>query len=311
MKRDPWIVLGLPRTADDQQIKDRYRSLARELHPDRNPGNRESSQRFQDVSWAYDVLRTEESRLRWQAESESPLDFAGEQQDGGTLQVTFLEAFRGTQQEVRVESDEVCRHCAGSGSAPGATPRRCGRCNGSGSIALAGISQICESCTGRGYTLPHPCSHCQWGRIKSSRTVLVHISPGVVDGQEILVSDGPRQFLFQIEVEPSPVFQRSLPDPADLLVEVPVSFAEALFGADVRLPTPDRVIELRLPAGSSSGRTLRVQGAGMPRADRSRGDLYARIEIDVPEEPSAELRRLAEQVEAETADDLRARLFRF
>ena len=311
MKRDPWVVLGISRQADDEEIKERYRSLARELHPDRNPGDAETARRFQEVAAAYESIRSADRRSRWQSENETVLDFDTTPRQAGIIQISFLEAFRGTERDASVEVEEICSACAGTGAAPGSSPHQCARCVGSGEITLGNMSSPCEACEGRGYTLPHPCNHCQWGRVLERRLVLVRIPPGAWSDQELIVTDGPRQFLFRVQVEKSPVFERTLPDPADLLLHVPVSYSEAVLGAAIRVPTPERVVEMQLPPGTPSGKHLRIAGAGMPR-EGGRGDLYVQVQIHVPSEVSSSYKRALEGLAQEDdPDEARSNLFRF
>lgn len=142
--------------------------------------------------------------------------------------------------------------------------------------------------------------------------MILQIPPGVPHGKVLILSDGPHHFAFRILVEPSPVFERNLSRPSDLLLRVPVSYSEALLGAEIRIPTPDRVVELQIPPGTSSGKRFRISGAGMPGMDgEGDGDLFIEITIELPENPSNRNRKLAEEIAAEeNPAELRLRLFR-
>lgn len=140
--------------------------------------------------------------------------------------------------------------------------------------------------------------------------MLLRIPPGIPDGHILLLSDGPQNFAFAIHVEPSPVFERI--GASDLLLRVPLAYSEALLGADVRIPTPDRVVELEIPPRTPSGKKFRVSGAGMPRYEaEGYGDLYVEVGIEIPEEPSdAHLEITGKLRQEEDPAALRLRLFR-
>lgn len=328
--RDPWVLLGVPRSAGDAEIKKAYRRLARELHPDRNRGDDAAAARFQDVARAYESIRDEAARALWLTENEGVRSREGDfppfpqsatpqrSEQIEEIRVDFRQAFSGAQIEIPVEVEDVCTLCGGTGAAPGFAPRRCEICAGRGEIAVGSVSQTCSGCAGRGYVVDKPCTNCRAGLVLQERLVVVHVPAGVADNHELKVPtvDPGRPgaegaLLVRVRVEPSPVFHREFRDPADLLIEVPITFSEAILGATVRIPTPAKVVEIRVPPGTPSGKTFKITGEGMPRVGlASRGDLYARLQVFVPEKPSRKQKGLAEALAAE--DDparLRYRLF--
>jgi molecular chaperone DnaJ len=328
--RDPWVMLRVSRSADDREIKRAYRQLARELHPDRNRDDQQAAARFQDVARAYEAIKDQDARDRWLVENEgvrsSNGDFPPFPQSAEPkvvdqveeIPIDFRQAFSGAQVEVEVQVEDVCSVCGGTGAAPGYAPRRCELCDGRGQIMVGSLGQNCSGCQGRGYLVDSPCASCQRGLVFERRRVLVQIPAGVTNGHELVVptSDsarpgGPSELRVRVRVAPSPIFRREFKDPSDLLLQVPITYSEALLGATIRIPTPAKVVELRLPAGTPSGKAFKISGEGMPRLGlASRGDLYARMEIVVPDSPSRKQKRLAEELAGE--DDpaaLRYRLF--
>lgn len=315
--RDPWVMLGVSRSADDREIKQAYRRLARDMHPDRNKGDKEAAARFQDIARAYDSIRNEEARARWMIENEGaradgdfpPFPQSAEprvEQTAEQIEIDFRQAYSGAQVEIEVTVEDVCSLCGGTGAAPGYAPRRCEICAGRGEIAVGRLTQDCSACQGRGYLVDNPCQACQHGLKSEERMVLISIPAGVQDGHKLVVpaTDAARNGAADLEVVirviPSPVFKRNLTDPSDLIIEVPITYSEAVLGALVRIPTPAKVIELKIPPGTRSGKTFKVSGEGMPRlGSEERGDLYAQIMVSIPDSPSRKQKKLAEELAGE------------
>ena len=190
------------------------------------------------------------------------------------LHIGFEEAVRGVTSTVRFTAEASCSTCHGSGAAPGTTPERCPQCGGSGSIAVNqgpfSFSQVCPNCGGRGQVIPNPCPTCHGRGVEvRPRTVKVRVPAGVSDGQRIRVKGrgaagthgGDAGDLYVVvSVEPHPLFGRR---GNDLTVRVPVSFAEATRGAEVRVPTLDAPVTIRVKPGTQSGTVLRVAGRGV------------------------------------------------
>ena len=173
-------------------------------------------------------------------------------------------------------------------------PRVCPECDGTGSTARnAGgfaFTEPCALCTGRGLVVDDPCTTCHGsGRAMTSRTVQTRIPQGVKDGQRIRLAGkgvpgeggGPAGDLYVIvHVAPHPVFARS---GNNVTVTVPVTFPEAVLGAQVKVPVPGgSSVTLKIPAGTANGRTFRVKGKGARRKDGTNGDVLATVEIQVP-----------------------------
>jgi molecular chaperone DnaJ len=323
--RDPWVILGVARDATDAEIKHAYRALAKRYHPDRNRGNDEAEARFAEISRAYDQIGSAETRAvsaanlraRQNIDSFTPINsdlaatFGEERPDPANqspkarrvdLQVTFREAFTGTTKTMKVDGEESCGACGGSGAAPGVRARRCDACRGQGVHTAGRLRSTCAACDGRGFTVATPCPHCDGGIIRRQRPITVTVVPGIADKTELRLKDRtPGSFgdeiLVTVHVAPSATFVRTQ-DPADLSVDVPISYSEACLGARIKIPTPDRTLVLRIPEATPSGQILRVSGAGMPRLQdpSQRGDLFCRVGITVPEKLSHQQRRLLTQL---------------
>ncbi|HZU73920.1 MAG TPA: molecular chaperone DnaJ [Acidimicrobiales bacterium] len=356
-EKDYYKVLGVSATATDKEITRAYRKLAKQYHPDANPG---SEERFKEISAAYDVLGDADRRKEYdEVRRLGPLGgFAtgngrqgspfggsfrvddlsdllggifgrgnrGQRTSGparGTdleaeLHLSFQEAVDGVTTSVNVVSDAACHACSGSGAAPGTQPTVCSACGGRGvtedNQGLFSFSQPCPACGGRGVRVEKPCPTCRGtGVERRPRQIKVRIPTGVEDGQRIRLkargtpgrNGGPPGDLYvTVRVEPHRLFGRR---GQDLTLTVPVTFSEAALGADITVPTLDSTVKVRIPAGTRSGRTLRVRGRGV-RTDKGAGDLLVSVEVVVPQHLSDDQRRAIEALAQLSPESPRAHL---
>jgi molecular chaperone DnaJ len=233
------------------------------------------------------------------------------------LHLTFEEAVFGFEKEIEVTRHEVCPECKGSGAEPGTSPVRCSECNGTGQVRRIQRSILgsfvsvttCPVCQGEGETVPIPCSRCGGEkRVYSTRRLSVTIPPGVDHGNQIrLAGEGemgerggpPGNLYVVLDVEPHPVFQRR---DTDILVELQVNVAQAALGAEVKVPTLEGEEAISIPAGTQSGKVLRLRNKGVPRLRRNgRGDQLVVVRVAVPIKLSREQRRLFQEL-GETLD---------
>lgn len=334
-RRDPWRTLGVERDATDAQIKRAYHKKALEYHPDRNQDDADAKGKFQDVARAYEEIATAEKRASWIRENEQGIysDFETVSEQGDfppfaaavatpnrsgkiTAETTieFSEAFSGTDREIELMVEELCDLCAGSGSAPGHQPRQCVTCGGSGKHKVGRLESACASCEGNGYFIDKPCGRCDRGLVRKPHKLTLRVPSGVSDGHILRIRDDRRfdgaEVLVSVRVKPSPVFKRELDDPAHLVIDVPISVSEAVLGAVVSIPTPEKVIKLKVPEGSASNKMLRISGQGMPVLGKDeRGNLYARLVIQIPTNPTREQRKLFKELASKDPADLRYHLF--
>ncbi|MGH9284937.1 MAG: DnaJ C-terminal domain-containing protein, partial [Acidimicrobiales bacterium] len=201
-------------------------------------------------------------------------------------------AVNGAVTSVNVTSDVACDTCDGSGAAPGTSRVICPTCAGRGVVdenqGLFSFSQPCRACGGTGMRIEKPCPTCAGsGVVHRPRQVKTSIKAGVEDGQRIVLkgrggvgaNGGPPGDLYvTVRVGAHPLFGRR---GTDLVLTVPVTFAEAVLGATVTVPTLERPVTLRVPPASRSGQVLRVKGRGVPVASGA-GDLLVTIQVDVP-----------------------------
>jgi molecular chaperone DnaJ len=177
------------------------------------------------------------------------------------------------------------------------------------------FSQVCPQCGGTGSVVDEPCPTCKGsGAELRARQVKVRIPPGVSDGQRIRLKGrgapgrhgGPNGDLYVItRVEPHPLFGRR---DTDLTITVPITFAEAALGAEVKVPTLDGPpVTIKVPAGTRSGRTFRVKGRGVPKS-KGVGDLLVTVEVAVPAKLSAEERKAVEALAAAAGESPRSHL---
>lgn len=225
------------------------------------------------------------------------------------LHLDFDDAVQGLTTTIHLTSEAACSTCHGSGARPGTTPHTCPQCNGRGVLddnqGFFSFSQPCPNCGGQGYVIEDPCPTCRGTGIEHRpREVKVRLPAGVADGQRIRLkgrggpgrNGGPPGDLYvTARVGAHPLFGRR---GDDLTLTAPVTFPEAVLGADIRVPTLDGgSVKLRIPPGTRSGRTLRVKGKGVPGRKKT-GDLLVSIEVAVPEKLSDDERKAVEALAA-------------
>ena len=225
------------------------------------------------------------------------------------VNLSFEDALRGLEARIPVDVEAACRECGGSGSEAGTSPKVCPECRGRGvtveSQGMFGLSQTCARCGGSGTVIEKPCRRCGGsGRERRTKQYTVKIPPGVKDGTRIRLKGkgeagfggGPPGDLYVVtRVGDSPLYSRR---GDDLVVDVPVTFADAALGTEVEVPTPEGRVSLKVPAGSESGKLLRIKGRGAPKLKGGgRGDVLARLKIAVPKKPNKKERELLEQLQ--------------
>ena len=370
LEKDYYSALGVAKDASAADIKKAYRKLARELHPDKNPGDGKAEARFKEVSEAYDVL-SDDKRRREYDEARSlfgtggfrpsaggagvPFDlgdlFCGGRAtasgSGGGLgdlfgglfgsrgarrptasapargsdvetEVTlaFTEAVAGVTVPLQLASPGSCRTCHGTGARPGTQPHTCPTCLGSGLVTrnqgAFAFSEPCRDCRGTGQMIDDPCPECRGtGVTRQTRTITVRVPAGVKDGQRIRLAGkgapglrgGPPGDLYvRVHVQEHEMFGRK---GDDITLTLPVTFPEAALGASVRVPTLDGSVTLRIPAGTTTGRTFRVRGRGTAKRTGGSGDLLITVDVAVPSSLTPEGREALEKYAAAQPDDPR------
>ncbi len=237
--------------------------------------------------------------------------------------ISFTDSVEGVTVSLRLTSDAPCPDCSGTGARAGTMPRVCPECEGVGMRAASvggafTLNETCPACGGRGLLVDDPCPTCHGsGRGLSNRTISARIPAGVKDGQKIRLRGkgangeygGPPGDLYVVvHVSEHPIFGRR---GDNVTVKVPIAFHEAALGAEVKVPTlGGPPVTVKLPAGTPNGRTFRVRGKGIRRADGHQGDLLVTVEVQVPAQLTDDAKTAVEALRAATPDgDLRAGLF--
>jgi molecular chaperone DnaJ len=237
------------------------------------------------------------------------------------VSISFEQAIEGAQVPISVPTYERCATCGGTGATPGTSPVVCPRCQGRGieseGQGLFSISQPCSRCGGAGTVIEDPCSTCQGaGRTRTVKRFRVNIPAGVREGSRIRLSGkgepgrngGPDGDLYVVtHVEDSPVFARK---GDNVEVEVPLTIAEALRGAEIEVPTLDGRKTLRVPTGTRPGTVQRLRGEGPKRLGKpGRGDIHYRFVLDLPDRLTAEQEAAVEDLAKVLNGNPRGRLF--
>ena len=215
-----------------------------------------------------------------------------------SVAVTFKEAAFGCEKDVSVERSEQCATCKGSGCQPGTTPEICPDCRGSGVIqqrrqtplGYMSTSAPCQRCGGKGKIIHQPCPKCGGkGMIRHRKTIKVSIPAGIDNGQTISLraqgnagkNGGPAgDLLIVVSVRPHEIFRR---EGTSVLCEAPITFTQAVLGAELEIPTIDGKVKYTIPEGTQSGTTFRLKGKGIPGLNgRGRGDQYVTVYIETP-----------------------------
>ena len=233
-----------------------------------------------------------------------------------SVSITFEEAAFGCEKEVSVERMDQCGTCHGNGCAPGTTPETCPDCHGTGQVQVRrqtpmgvfATTSPCGRCGGKGKIIHQPCSDCRGtGSVRKRKTIKASIPAGIDNGQTISIrgqghagkNGGPAgDLLITVTVKPHELFRR---EGTSVLCDAPITFAQAVLGAELEIPTIDGKVKYDLPEGTQSGTTFRLKGKGIPSINgRGRGDQYVTVYIETPKNLNKEqkeaLRKFAEAV---------------
>lgn len=306
MALDLYQRLGLKRGANEAEIKKAYRSLAKQLHPDRNKDKPDAAKRFSEVTAAYDLLSDKDKRAQYDR---------GEIDEDGNPKMPFGGGFGG--------------YSRGGGPQPGGAPPGFDNFNFGGG-ETADLSDLFEGLFGGGgarqpggggfggfrqrqrapqkgadvaYRLRVPFVDAvalkpQRITLGDGKTIDLKLPQGLEDGTKIRLpgkgEEGPGgrgDALVSVEIEPHPFYRR---EGSDIRLDLPVTLKEAVLGGKVKVPTPEGAVMLTIPKGTTSGKVLRLKGRGFTQKDGKRGDQLVNLEIDIPAS-DAELERFAER----------------
>lgn len=298
---DPYSTLGVARGANEKDIKSAYRTLAKELHPDRNKDNPKAAERFSEVARAYDLLSDKDKRAQFdRGEIDSDGNpampfgaggYGGARPGGGARGGGGFGGYAGEE----VDLGDIFEGLFGGRGGRGGTGGR------AGPGGFGGARQQAPRGANVQYRLKVPFSDAatrQEQRITLSdgKTIDLKLPAGVEDGTQMRLKGkgeqgpgGAGDALVIIEVQPHAFFRR---DGDDVRLDLPVSLDEALNGAKVKVPTVEGAVMLTVASGSGSGKTLRLKGRGFSRKDGTRGDQLVTLQIDLPSEDEDLSKRL-------------------
>lgn len=314
-----------------KKLKKAYRNLAMKYHPDKNPENPDAENKFKEAAEAYEVLSNPEKRELYNKYGHSGLresgfsgfstfddifssfgdifgDFFGFSNKSGksrtrarkgsdlryNLQIDFMEAVFGTEKEITLKKEVICKSCTGSGITPGTKKTICNTCRGTGQIITSQgffrISQTCPRCKGEGSQIEHPCEDCRGeGRKRISQQVKVNIPAGIEPGQPVLKyglgDDGynggiPGDLYIVVYIKEHDFFQR---EGDNIYCKIPISFSQVALGTEIEVPTVYGSKKIRIPAGTQTGEILKLKGEGIDNTRTgNKGDQFVEVIVKTP-----------------------------
>jgi DnaJ-class molecular chaperone len=321
--KDLYKVLGVSKNASQDEIKKAYRKQAKQYHPDLNPGNKEAEQKFKDISQAYDILADAEKRKKYDA---GQIDETGQEQAGahpsGGFYRTYTRGGQGAKYTgfdfggEQFTAEDIFADLFGGGFAgmgggargargagPGAGMGGAGMGAGMGA-GPGGAKRKGEDVT---YAIKVDFLEAANGarkrvRLADGQTVDVNIPAGTEDGKQLRLKGkgkpGPGgapagDAYVRINVQPHQYFER---DGNDVHLTLPITLQEAVEGATVSVPTVDGTVQMKIPAGSNSGKTLRLRGRGIqPKGSDTRGDQLVKLQVVLPDQPDDELKKFVQK----------------
>ena len=233
--------------------------------------------------------------------------------------LTFEEAAHGCTKKVTLNRQQTCPDCNGSGCEPGSSPETCTQCNGRGYVVTQqrtpfGVMQSqqpCPHCGGRGTIIKNPCKTCRGtGKTSARKTLEVRIPAGIDDDQNIALrgqgdagtNGGPAgDVIVHVTVKTDNVFER---DGYDVYVRVPITYSQAVLGAEIEVPTVDGKVAQKIPEGTQSGTKFRLRGQGIQYLNgRGRGDQYVIVDVEIPKKLNRTQREALNAFEDSLKDD--------
>ena len=294
--KDPYETLGVERSASPDAIQKAYRRLAKKLHPDLNPGNREAEERFKEVSAAYGLLSDADKRAQY---DRGEIDATGAEKPRQRFYKDFASEAAHPYENYSgfadfADSDDVLSELLRRGANVHVRAR-------GGDVRYHLPIDFLEAVTGATKRLTLP----------DAKTLDVIIPAGIPNGQVLRlrgkghpgIGDGePGDALVEITIKPHRFFAR---EGNDVHLDLPVTLSEAILGARITVPTPTGAVAMTVPKGSNTGTVLRLRGKGVLRRDGSHGDELVRLKVVLPEQPDPELEAFAAKWEGGKAHDPR------
>ena len=299
MARDPYLELGVSRTASAAEIRKAFHKLAKQHHPDANKGDKKSEEKFKQVSAAFDILGDVDKRKKFDA-GEIDADGretmrggfgAGGSPFGGGGFSRGRAGGMGGGEGPEIDLNDLFGDILGRnrGAGAGAGGGFGGGFSAKGADVRARLDIDLEEAIKGGKKRV---------AFSDGRTIDVTIPAGAQEGQTLRLKGqgspgrgGQGDAMIELAIKPHPVYR---PENGALVMDLPISVPDAVLGGKIEAPTPDGPVTLLIPKGSNSGAKLRLKGRGLADAKGHRGDLFARLVVTLPDTPDAELEKFAE-----------------
>ena len=359
-KKDYYEILGVSKSSSADEIKKAYRKTAMQYHPDRNPGDKASEEKFKEAAEAYEVLSDADKRAKYDRYGHQAFQgtsaggsgfhntnmedifsqfgdvfgdsgfgnsfFGGGGRRGASSQSTgqrgsnlrikiklnFAEIATGITKQVKVKKYVGCTTCGGNGAKDKSSFQKCNTCGGSGQVrrtqnTFLGQMQTvttCPTCSGEGSTITSKCGNCKGdGRMFGEEMINIEIPAGVAEGMQLSMSGKgnagerggyPGDLIIQIEEEQHPELQR---DGLNVAYDLYISFPDVVFGCEVEVPTISGRAKVKIPAGTQSGKILRLKGKGFPEVQGyARGDQMIYVNVWTPQHFSNDEKTILEKL---------------
>lgn len=333
-KRDFYEVLGVERTATQEEIKKAFRKLSKTYHPDKNPDDKESEDKFKEVAEAYEHLSNSEKKTYYDTYGHSK---SGQHQNDDIREqfhsafhgfgrgeviyrgedITYVitlsleEIQKGAHRTLKYSKDIKCSFCSGNGSKFGTSVTNCSMCGGTGELyhVMGGfrIPTLCRHCDGHGKFITEKCDQCHGSGAKEQEMeVNVNIPAGVFSGwksglpgygNDSMEPKGiPGNLIIIIEEEPHKHFERQ---ENNLLYRLQLPFPDLILGKKVKVPTIDTEVAFDIPPHTSSGKIFRLKGRGLPSIRQSGlvGDLLVEVGIEMPDKITEVEKKLLQELQ--------------
>jgi molecular chaperone DnaJ len=361
-KRDFYEILGVAKSSTADEIKKAYRKVAMQFHPDRNPGDKASEEKFKEAAEAYEVLSDQEKRGQYDKYGHAGMNQRGggfggggqgmnmddifsnfgdifgddlfgsffggggggrQRSSGGRtkgtrgsnlrikLKMNYEEIAKGANKTVKVKKYTPCTTCSGSGAKDKSSVQTCATCGGNGQVrkvtnTFLGQMQTvgtCPTCNGEGSTITSKCTSCKGeGRVYTEETMSIDIPAGVQEGMQLSLSGkgnaGERggasgDLIVLIEEEQHVELQR---DNLNVIYDMYITFADAVFGAHLEVPTIDGRAKIKIPPGTQGGKIFRLKGKGFPSINSyEKGDQLIHVNVWIPQEVTKEEKDIIEK----------------
>ena len=361
-KKDFYEILGVAKSSTADEIKKAYRKVAMQFHPDRNPGDKASEEKFKEAAEAYEVLSDQEKRAQYDKYGHAGMNQRGggfgggqgmnmddifsnfgdifgddlfgsffgggggggrQRSSGGRtkgtrgsnlrikLKMNYEEIAKGANKTVKVKKYTPCSTCSGSGAKDKSSVQTCATCGGNGQVrkvtnTFLGQMQTvgtCPTCNGEGSTITSKCTSCKGeGRVYTEETMSIDIPAGVQEGMQLSLSGkgnaGERggasgDLIVLIEEEQHAELQR---DNLNVIYDMYITFADAVFGANLEVPTIDGRAKIKIPPGTQGGKIFRLKGKGFPAINSyEKGDQLIHVNVWIPQEVTKEEKEIIEK----------------